>query len=612
MTSSSERWAPVHAFIAAHTGMALSAAQRRRLDARLESLGSEGTAGRMVSHLRSMAGAADLARLVGAVAVHTSEVFRDEVQLAAFREHVLSPRVQRSKLPLRVWSAGCAAGEEVATLLVMLAQEGADPTSRVLGTDISEQVLNRARELSFPADALRRVPDVTRARYFQSQGGRQLLVGSLRTQAGFRSHNLMELPYPEAGGGGGFDIIFCRNVLIYFTPEAFQRTVRNLSDRLAPGGVLVLSAAEPLLQVPPSLRLLPCEQAFFYVRVDEAEVNVPTSRRDSGRFPAVSGEGAPKRDSGRFASVSSEGVPKRDSGRFASVSSEGVPTRDSGRFPTVSSEAASTRDSDRFPTVSGEAASTRDSGRFPSVASEGAPKRDSGRIPAVPGEGTSPRDSGRIPAVPGEGTAPRDSGRFPAVPGEGTAPRDSGRFPAVSGEGASKRDSGRIPAVPEEGTSPRDAGRAAPESTEVPLARDSGRFPAVPPVGVLGLALDPELDEPSPEPPSAEARASTMAEADWIFSCVLDGASTGVSDAQAELDLRRCLDLDPDHVAARYLLGLLLEQCGRPDIAVGEYRRARDAVDSGRARAVPFFLNLPRLRVACARAVERLEAEGQR
>ncbi|MCY1045985.1 methyltransferase [Corallococcus sp. bb12-1] len=527
--------------------MALSVAQRRRLDARLESLGLEGTAAQMVSHLRSMVGAAELARLVGAVAVHTSEVFRDEVQLAAFREHVLSPRVQRSKLPLRVWSAGCAAGEEVATLLVMLAQEGADPASRVLGTDISEQVLNRARELSFPADALRRVPDVTRARYFQPQGGRQLLVGSLRTQAGFRRHNLMELPYPEAGGDGGFDIIFCRNVLIYFTPEAFQRTVRNLSDRLTPGGVLVLSAAEPLLQVPPSLRLLPCEQAFFYVRVDEAEVNAPTSRRDSGRSPAVFSEGAPKRDSGRFASVSSE------------------------------------------------AASKRDSGRFPSVASEGVPKRDSGRIPAVPGEGTSPRDSGRS-----------------AVPGEGTSPRDSGRIPAVSSEGASKRDSGRIPAVPEEGTAPRDAVRAAPESTAAPPARGSGRFPAVPPVGVLGLALDPELDEPPLEPPSAEARASTMAEADWIFSCVLDGASTGVSDAQAELDLRRCLDLDPDHVAARYLLGLLLEQCGRPDTAVGEYRRARDAVDSGRARAVPFFLNLTRLRVACARAVERLEAEGHR
>ncbi|WP_341870954.1 tetratricopeptide repeat protein, partial [Corallococcus llansteffanensis] len=109
------------------------------------------------------------------------------------------------------------------------------------------------------------------------------------------------------------------------------------------------------------------------------------------------------------------------------------------------------------------------------------------------------------------------------------------------------------------------------------------------------------------EPPPPGPTSDTMAEADWLFSCVLDGASTGVPDEQSERDLRRCLELDPDHVAARYLLGLLLEQCGRPDAAVLEYRRARDAVDSGRARPVPFFLNLPRLRVACARAVERLE-----
>ncbi|GMU09130.1 CheR family methyltransferase [Corallococcus caeni] len=406
MTSSSERWAPVHAWLQAHTGMALSGAQRRRLDARLEALGHGGSPARLAAHLRSPSGAADLARLVDAVAVHTSEVFRDDVQLAAFRAHVLSPRVQRSRTPLRVWSAGCAAGEEVATLLLLMAQEGADPASRVLGTDISEQVLTRARELSFPAEALRRVPEGPRARYFEPRGRRHALVEALRAQAEFRRHNLMEAPYPEAPGGGGFDVIFCRNVLIYFTPDAFQRTVRSLSERLAPGGVLVLSAAEPLLQVPPQLRLLPSEHAFFYVREDAPAMEAPRPKRDAG--PSVAGPAAPRPD--------------------------------------------------------------------------------------------------------------------------------------------------------------------------------------------------------APVPPDEAARA----EADWLFSCVLDGASTGVPDERSERDLRRCLDLDPDHVAARYLLGLLLEQCGQPGAALEAYRRALRAVESGRARPVPFFLNLPRLRVACARAVERLDAEGPR
>ncbi|MFB1481084.1 protein-glutamate O-methyltransferase CheR [Corallococcus sp. RDP092CA] len=416
MTSSPERWTPVHAWLQAHTGMALSGAQRRRLDARLEALGHGRSAAQLLAHLRAPAGAADLARLVDAVAVHTSEVFRDEVQLSAFREHVLSPRVQRSKRPLRVWSAGCAAGEEVATLLLLMAWEGADPASRVLGTDISDPVLTRARELSFTAEALRRVPEALRARYFEPRGRRHALVDSLRTQADFQRHNLMESPYPEAPGGGGFDIIFCRNVLIYFTPDAFQRTVRSLGERLAPGGVLVLSAAEPLLQVPPELRLLPSEHAFFYVREDAAPV--PPS----------------------------------------------------------------------------------------------GPKRAPGRLPS----------SARATGAPGA-----------------------------------------------------DA-------------------PA------------PGLDAPAPPDEAA------MALADGLFSRVLDGASTGVPDETSERDLRRCLELDPDHVAARYLLGLLLEQGGQPGAALEAYRRALRAVESGRARPVPFFLNPPRLRLACARAVERLEADGGR
>ncbi|RKH45671.1 CheR family methyltransferase [Corallococcus sicarius] len=309
MTSPSERWAPVHAFLSAHTGMALSVAQRRRLDARLEALGPPGSAEQVVAHLRTEGGAADLARLVGAVAVHTSELFRDDVQLAAFREHVLSPRVQRSKRPLRIWSAGCAAGEEVATLLVLLAQEGADPGSRVLGTDISEPALARARALSFPSDALRRVPEALHTRYFEPRAGRQVLVEALRTQAEFRCHNLMETPYPEADGG--FDVIFCRNVLIYFTPEAFQRTVRSLSERLAPGGVLVLSATEPLLQVPPELRLLPCEQAFFYVRVEAPAEPAPPPRRDGRTAPAASPGGSAR----RWSSTAARGTRWTPAGR---------------------------------------------------------------------------------------------------------------------------------------------------------------------------------------------------------------------------------------------------------------------------------------------------------
>lgn len=434
MGAAGAQWAGVRAFLTARTGMSLSGPQVRRLDERLDTRSRGLTPQQYLNFLKSPAGALELEELISAVVVHKTDLFRDEVQLAAFRAQVLAPLTERARRPLRLWSAGCATGEEVATLLVMLAELGADPGSTVLGTDISAHALRRAEGLGFGPEQLRRVPPVTRERFFVQAGTRMALAPALRERASFQLHNLMDTPYPVALGGGGFDVIFCRNVLIYFTTEAFQRTVELLARSLAPGGTLVLSSSEPLLQLPPSLRVLRGEQAFFYVRAED------------GAGPRVeAGEGGRGRDSGRFAAV-----------------------------PT--------------------------------------------------------------PALPPAGRATRDSGRFPAV-GTGTST--------------------------------------------------------------------------SSEPPPAEPASPASTEADLLFACVLDGASSGTPDDVAERDLRRCLTLDPDHAAARYLLGLLLEQGGRPAEAATEYRRALQSLEAGRARPVPFFLNPARLQVACAHAAERLEPSGR-
>ncbi|HEX8704408.1 MAG TPA: CheR family methyltransferase, partial [Myxococcaceae bacterium] len=288
----------IHAFISARTGMALSGSQRRRLDERLAVLRGNLSEQQYLLHLQSPAGAAELAELVSVVVVHKTDLFRDEVQLASYRDHVLKPLVERAAgRPLRLWSAGCATGEEVATLLIMLDEAGADPGSTVLGTDISEPALSRARMLSFHAEQIRRLPPHIRDRYFTPDGARALLVPELRERASFQLHNLMETPYPAAGGDG-FDVIFCRNVLIYFTSEAFDRVVSTLAERLAMEGTLVLSAAEPLLHAPPSLRIIRGEHAFFYVRTPDLMAaqprrkhgepfSLPSSGRQAGMLSAM-------------------------------------------------------------------------------------------------------------------------------------------------------------------------------------------------------------------------------------------------------------------------------------------------------------------------------------
>ncbi|XXF80267.1 CheR family methyltransferase [Myxococcaceae bacterium GXIMD 01537] len=540
---------PLHALLTERTGMALSAPQRRRLDERAAAQRDGRSEAQYLQNLQSPAGASELAVLINTVVVHKTDLFRDEVQLAAFESQVLAPRVARGGRPLRVWSAGCATGEEVATLLVMLAEAGADPNSTVLGTDISEPALARARTLSFGAEQMRRVPSVLRDRWFTTRGANSSLVPVLRERASFQFHNLMDAPYPSSEDGAGFDIIFCRNVLIYFTPEAFALAVARLSEQLAPGGTLVLSAAEPLLQVPPPLRAQHSTNAFFYVRTEEPE-SPDAARERAGR----------SRDSGRFASLSAA-EPPRVSGAFPSLSSAESP-RVSGAFPSLTSS-ESPRVSGAFPSLA-SSEPPRVSGAFPSLASS-EPPRVSGSFPsldAIAGR----RDSGGLPAV-----APaRDSGRFATI---GSAPpsRESGRFAAVS------------PPLPP----PRDSGRFAAVAPTPPPVRDSGRFAAVPPA------------EP---PPVADAEAH--AEASALFARVLEGSGEG-GEARSEDDLRRCLGLDADLAAARFLLGMMLELRDAPVEASIEYRRALRSLEEGRARAVPFFLNPVRLRTACARAIER-------
>lgn len=258
---------PVCTYVAERAGSSLSAQQMARLRDEIARRIGEMSAGSYLQHLQSSSGAAELRELMASVVVHKTDLFRDESQLEAFSQNVLLPMVQAAGgRPLHLWSAGCATGEEVATLLILLAEAGAHGDSTVLGTDISEAALRQARTLTFHRLLLERVPEHLRLKYFRPEGGAFALVPELRARATFQCHNLIDRPYPTSPGEQGFDIVFCRNVLIYFTEQNFDRVVSLLVERLSVDGVLVLSSAEPILRIQPYLQTLRCERAFFYVR----------------------------------------------------------------------------------------------------------------------------------------------------------------------------------------------------------------------------------------------------------------------------------------------------------------------------------------------------------
>jgi chemotaxis protein methyltransferase CheR len=143
---------------------------------------------------------------------------------------------------LTIWSAGCATGEEPYSLSMALSDAGRDKKGdRILATDVSQRALRTAKEAVYGKWSLRRVEPGTRARHFEHVAGDRWQVGAVpRRRVELRRHNLVCEPPPIAG----CQLVFCRNVLIYFTPDLAARVLRSLSEALVPGGYLVLGPVE--------------------------------------------------------------------------------------------------------------------------------------------------------------------------------------------------------------------------------------------------------------------------------------------------------------------------------------------------------------------------------
>lgn len=149
---------------------------------------------------------------------------------------------------LRIWSAGCSTGEEAYTA-VMVMREWFGPHSgwdyRVLATDISTRVLEAARQGVYSAESLRNLPAGWQTKYFRAREGQvYVLSEEIKKEVIFRSLNLMDsFPFHHP-----FDLIFCRNVMIYFDQETKNRLIRKFHDILKPGGYLLIGHSETVLR----------------------------------------------------------------------------------------------------------------------------------------------------------------------------------------------------------------------------------------------------------------------------------------------------------------------------------------------------------------------------
>jgi chemotaxis protein methyltransferase CheR len=253
------------------TGMTFNEQKRyyieRRIRDRMQKLGLNSVS----AYLRAIvAQSAEMEALVNAFTINETYFYREESQLAAL-DRFLLPLVVSNRRPgdlVRIWSLPCATGEEPYSIAIWLLENWPMVDAwhiEIVGSDIDTDALALARAGSYGERALARLPAGIRERYFLPDEGQQRkIIDDLKESVLFTQVNLID-PASMATERP-FDIVFCRNLLIYFDDAARQVAAANLFNRLRPGGFLCLSHTESMARIDDRFEMVRFGDAIVYRR----------------------------------------------------------------------------------------------------------------------------------------------------------------------------------------------------------------------------------------------------------------------------------------------------------------------------------------------------------
>ncbi len=205
--------------------------------------------------------------VVEAMTTNESFFFRDDKPFQHFRTHAL-PRLVANRPPgstLRIWSAASSSGQEAYSLAMIIAESRAvlgDRKVEIVGTDIARDQLARAREGSYSQFEIQRgLPVQMLMRYFRKEESNWRIIEPIRNMAQFREFNLLSDPRSL----GRFDVVFCRNVLIYFDQPTKSRVLGAIAGIMPADGLLYLGGAETVLGITARFAPMPAERGVYGV-----------------------------------------------------------------------------------------------------------------------------------------------------------------------------------------------------------------------------------------------------------------------------------------------------------------------------------------------------------
>jgi len=187
--------------------------------------------------------------------INVSEFYRNYKRWEVLEKTIL-PLLKPAKT-LKVWSAACSTGEEPYTLSMILSRQKGISDYQIIATDIDDKVLAKAKEGVYQERSLQEVPKEIKELYFTQDGNRFAVKDEIKKNIRFQKHNLLADAYEK-----DFDIIVCRNVLIYFTEEAKEKIYHKFSGSLKNNGVLFVGSTEQIFN--PEKYGFQSTDTFFY------------------------------------------------------------------------------------------------------------------------------------------------------------------------------------------------------------------------------------------------------------------------------------------------------------------------------------------------------------
>ena len=203
--------------------------------------------------------------VVEAMTTNESFFFRDQRPFDQFRDLVLPALLEKrsEQRRIRIWCAACAAGQEPYSLAMILKEAGPKLpgwTVEILATDISKQILQKASAGQYTQFEVQRgLPINFLVKYFQKSEDKWQITSDIRQMVTFKSFNLLG----SFAGLGTFDVVFCRNVLIYFDQQTKSRVLSNIAKTMSADAFLYLGGAETVIGVSEEFRLLPGHRGIY-------------------------------------------------------------------------------------------------------------------------------------------------------------------------------------------------------------------------------------------------------------------------------------------------------------------------------------------------------------